>query len=402
MHSTLTKNLGLDPRKDTPALEENPLQGTAPAALLQENELLKATLRTIYERRPSDFRLDAQEMRRADMEAIESTLPILYRPERAGAPPDEVEALELARYAPLALTDPAGQDVMEQHPSGGFVRYDNAMTLVSELKRDLVSEASNFAMLMRISNWLLDFDCEINPFTEETHGPLAAADNVIASIESLFARLRGAAQSVVQEALQTVDDMPYALDRSSEDAKAKNCTPSIQALRAAVKASPALNWTTPTIKQSLIVADHNPSDSEQANRAAPAKGELQVPEYITRYIEAINADLEKRGLDLDQRREVVATLLTTYIDFYPARYAQAPVPAQASYRGALLWALYHHQGGNSPVGQPIRTLLGIDRFAAMTSEQIEEAVRFSNEPLGDGVGAAHTQQHESLMPKESN
>lgn len=43
--------------------------------------------------------------------------------------------------------------------------------------------------------------------------------------------------------------------------------------------------------------------------------------------------------------------------------------------GLLLWALYHHQGGSSPVGQPIRQALGIERHAHLTKRQIAWAKR---------------------------
>lgn len=39
-------------------------------------------------------------------------------------------------------------------------------------------------------------------------------------------------------------------------------------------------------------------------------------------------------------------------------------------RGLLLWALYHSQGGSSPVGQPIRRVLGIDTHARLTEEEV--------------------------------
>ena len=42
-------------------------------------------------------------------------------------------------------------------------------------------------------------------------------------------------------------------------------------------------------------------------------------------------------------------------------------------RGLLLWALYHHQGGSSEVGQPIRKFLGIGEYDHLTPEQIAEA-----------------------------
>lgn len=42
-------------------------------------------------------------------------------------------------------------------------------------------------------------------------------------------------------------------------------------------------------------------------------------------------------------------------------------------RGLLLLALYHHQGANSVVGQPIRQALGIGQYDRMTDEQIATA-----------------------------
>jgi len=39
----------------------------------------------------------------------------------------------------------------------------------------------------------------------------------------------------------------------------------------------------------------------------------------------------------------------------------------------LLWSLYHHQGGKSPVGQPIRRALGVGQFDNITDEQIARA-----------------------------
>lgn len=42
-------------------------------------------------------------------------------------------------------------------------------------------------------------------------------------------------------------------------------------------------------------------------------------------------------------------------------------------RGLLLLALYHHQGGSSTVGQPIRRFLGIGQHAHLTPEQVAQA-----------------------------
>lgn len=45
----------------------------------------------------------------------------------------------------------------------------------------------------------------------------------------------------------------------------------------------------------------------------------------------------------------------------------------ASARAALLWVLWHHQGGSSEVGQPIRFALGMGQHERMTEAQIEQA-----------------------------
>ena len=48
-------------------------------------------------------------------------------------------------------------------------------------------------------------------------------------------------------------------------------------------------------------------------------------------------------------------------------------------RDALLWTLWHKQGGSSPIGQPIRRVLGIRQFEALTPEQVECAKRFGEQ-----------------------
>jgi hypothetical protein len=42
-------------------------------------------------------------------------------------------------------------------------------------------------------------------------------------------------------------------------------------------------------------------------------------------------------------------------------------------RAMLLNVLWHHQGGSSPVGQPLRALLGIGQHDRLTDEQVSEA-----------------------------
>jgi hypothetical protein len=53
-------------------------------------------------------------------------------------------------------------------------------------------------------------------------------------------------------------------------------------------------------------------------------------------------------------------------------------PERQQMEDALFWVLYHHQGGSSHIGQPIRKLLGVDRFAHLTKIQLEQAKAFGN------------------------
>ncbi len=46
-------------------------------------------------------------------------------------------------------------------------------------------------------------------------------------------------------------------------------------------------------------------------------------------------------------------------------------------RAAIAWVLWHHQGGSSPVGQPLRFSLGMGQHDRMTDQQIAEAKRFA-------------------------
>ena len=51
-------------------------------------------------------------------------------------------------------------------------------------------------------------------------------------------------------------------------------------------------------------------------------------------------------------------------------------PKRQQMEAALLWTLWHHQGGSSHIGQPIRKLLGIGQHDRLTDEQIAEAKAF--------------------------
>ena len=52
-------------------------------------------------------------------------------------------------------------------------------------------------------------------------------------------------------------------------------------------------------------------------------------------------------------------------------------------RQLLMWALYHHQGGASPVGQPIRTFLGIEPHRMLTAAEIERCYQAAYSPQPD-------------------
>lgn len=54
-------------------------------------------------------------------------------------------------------------------------------------------------------------------------------------------------------------------------------------------------------------------------------------------------------------------------------------PKRQQMEAALLWTLYHHQGGSSHIGQPIRKLLGIGQHDRLTNEQIAQAKEFFGE-----------------------
>jgi hypothetical protein len=46
-------------------------------------------------------------------------------------------------------------------------------------------------------------------------------------------------------------------------------------------------------------------------------------------------------------------------------------------KSALLFVLWHHQGGSSKIGQPIRQMLGIGQHDHLTPEQLEKAKGFA-------------------------
>ena len=53
-------------------------------------------------------------------------------------------------------------------------------------------------------------------------------------------------------------------------------------------------------------------------------------------------------------------------------------------RAALLWVLWHHQVGSSPVGQPIRYALGMGANEHLNAHQVNEAKRWAS------IAGSHT------------
>ena len=104
------------------------------------------------------------------------------------------------------------------------------------------------------------------------------------------------------------------------------------------------------------------------------------PEDLRSVIDAMCKSLESSGqIDEHEHPSAYSTLLDTAKWMAGAR----PVPAEMSpdftdtARAALLWVLWHHQGGSSPVGQPIRYALGMDAHEHLSKHQVQEAKRWA-------------------------
>lgn len=73
----------------------------------------------------------------------------------------------------------------------------------------------------------------------------------------------------------------------------------------------------------------------------------------------------------------------------PAPTGQAartqPAPPAPQCEALLLWALWHHQGASSPVGQPIRRALGIGPREALTVGQVHAATDAVTRLMGDST-----------------
>lgn len=99
--------------------------------------------------------------------------------------------------------------------------------------------------------------------------------------------------------------------------------------------------------------------------------------YGIQYPSDDDGDLLK---DFSVHRDVAKGLTERHGGTFFQLYTR-PDPRVAELEGLLLWALYHAQGGSSPVGQPIRRYFGIGQHERMTDEQIARARAAA---LGDG------------------
>ena len=106
--------------------------------------------------------------------------------------------------------------------------------------------------------------------------------------------------------------------------------------------------------------DENSSGIYRPSAEAAAPAEAPMPEcYVT-----------SGGRDLFSEEQ-----MRTYGDAREAAGYARGLKEADKLRGLLLWALYHHQGGSSNVGQPIRRALGIGQHDRLSDEQIECAKR---------------------------
>lgn len=123
-------------------------------------------------------------------------------------------------------------------------------------------------------------------------------------------------------------------------------------------------------------------DRAIAAEAEVARLRAQAPEYWQ-----WRRKEERWGIDQIYRHEVYATT-----DDSEVRQLFAAPPAQPAdliemspeftdtARSALLWVLWHHQGGSSKVGQPIRFALGMGQHEHLSDYQIREAKRWGALP----------------------
>jgi len=66
-------------------------------------------------------------------------------------------------------------------------------------------------------------------------------------------------------------------------------------------------------------------------------------------------------------------------------FIPAPVTHDLANTAPLLWVLWNHLGGSSPIGQPIRQYLGMDQFERMTEDQIQAAKQYRDDLMPEAT-----------------
>lgn len=88
---------------------------------------------------------------------------------------------------------------------------------------------------------------------------------------------------------------------------------------------------------------------------------------------------------LTELEEILFTITTeppTQVNTTPVGEA---VSLSAPVETALLYALWCHQGSSSPVGQPIRAMLGMGQFDHLTDGQVEKAITLFTAPIPTAI-----------------
>ena len=105
-------------------------------------------------------------------------------------------------------------------------------------------------------------------------------------------------------------------------------------------------------------------------------------------------ECESCGMQGNRSASLMEDCRTKLADAWNRRAHLAAPPQEMSpdftdtARAALLWVLWHHQGGSSPVGQPIRFALGIGQYDRMNEHQLYEAKRWERlHPVNPSVWA---------------
>jgi len=93
-----------------------------------------------------------------------------------------------------------------------------------------------------------------------------------------------------------------------------------------------------------------------------------------------------RGLSKDGAYDEIADNMERAADLIQSAFPRGvgsgePVEMSPEFtdsaRGAIAWVLYHHQGGNSPIGQPLRFALGMGAHEPLRETLIADALRYS-------------------------